>query len=75
MKTTKKLLALIFAVVLSFSMIPTTNTNAANKVKLSKTKATIYVGKTVTLKLKNNKKKLNGLLPTKKLQLSVRKGK
>ena len=52
MKTTKKLLALIFAVVLSFSMLPTTNINAASKVKLSKTKATIYVGKTVTLKLK-----------------------
>lgn len=30
MKTTKKLLALIFAVVLSFSMLPTTNINAAN---------------------------------------------
>ena len=58
MKTTKKLFALIFAVVLSFSMLPTTNINAASKVKLSKTKTTIYVGKTVTLKLKNNKKKV-----------------
>ena len=75
MKTTKKLLALIFAVVLSFSMIPTTNTNAANKVKLSKTKATIYVGKTVTLKLKNNKKKVKWTTSNKKIATVSKKGK
>ena len=75
MKTTKKLLALIFAVVLSFSMIPTTNINAANKVKLNKTKATIYVGKTVTLKLKNNKKKVKWTTSNKKIATVSKKGK
>ena len=75
MKTTKKLLALIFAVVLSFSMLPTTNINAASKVKLSKTKTTIYVGKTVTLKLKNNKKKVKWTTSNKKIATVSKKGK
>lgn len=75
MKTTKKLFALIFAVVLSFSMLPTTNINAASKVKLSKTKTTIYVGKTVTLKLKNNKKKVKWTTSNKKIATVSKKGK
>ena len=75
MKTTKKLLALIFAVVLSFSILPTTNINAASKVKLSKTKTTIYVGKTVTLKLKNNKKKVKWTTSNKKIATVSKKGK
>lgn len=51
MKQVKKILAIMLTLVLSISMIPTINVSAAKKVKLNKTKATIYVGKTVTLKL------------------------
>lgn len=58
MERTKRFLAVVLALVLSLSLLPTTNVSAASKkVKLNKKKATIYVGKTVTLKLKNNKKR------------------
>lgn len=75
MRAAKKLLAMIFVIVLSISMIPTTNVNAAKKVKLNKTKATIYVGKTVTLKLKNNKKKIKWTTSNKKIATVSKKGK
>lgn len=75
MRTTKKLLAMIFVVVLSISIIPITNVSAAKKVKLNKTKTTIYVGKTVTLKLKNNKKKVKWTTSNKKIATVSKKGK
>lgn len=53
----KKGFAVILIFVLSISMVPTINVSAAKKVKLNKNKATIYVGKTISLKLKNNKKR------------------
>ena len=75
MKTAKKILALIFIIVLSISMIPTTNISAAKKTKLNKTKATIYVGKTVRLKLKNTKKKVKWSSSNKKIATVSKKGK
>lgn len=75
MNKTKKILAMIFVVVLSISMISTTNVSAAKKVKLNKTKATIYVGKTITLKLKNNKKKVKWTTSNKKIATVNKKGK
>ena len=67
-KYMKKLSVFVVAIVMSLILIPTTNTNAAQKPKLNKKSATIYVGKTVKLKVKGNRKKLNGHLLTKKLQ-------
>ena len=59
MRQTKKILAVVLALVLSLSLLPATGVSAASKkVKLNKTKATIYVGKTVKLKVKNTKKKV-----------------
>lgn len=55
MKQVKKILALVLTLALVISMIPVSNVSAAKKVKLNKKKVTIYVGQTVTLKLKNNK--------------------
>lgn len=75
MNKTKKLLAMMLVVVLSISIIPTTNVSAAKKVKLNKTKATIYVGKTVTLKLNNNKKKVKWTTSNKKVATVSKKGK
>ena len=75
MKETKKLLALIVAIALSISMLPTTNVSAAKKVKLNKATATIYVGKTVTLKLKNSKKKVKWTTSNKKIATVSKKGK
>lgn len=75
MKQGKKILAIMLTLVLSISMIPSTNVSAAAKVKLNKTKATIYVGKTVTLKLKNNKKKVKWSSSKKKVATVSSKGK
>lgn len=76
MKRAKKILALVLALVLSVSLLPTTGVSAASKkVKLNKTKVTISVGKTVTLKLKNNKKKVKWTTSNKKVVKITKKGK
>ncbi len=41
---------IMFAILLMFAVLPST-AQAAPKLKLNKTKATVYVGKTVTLKV------------------------
>lgn len=75
MKQGKKALAIILTLILSISMIPIINVSAAKKVKLNKTKSTIYVGKTVTLKLKNNKNKIKWSSSNKKVATVTKKGK
>lgn len=77
MNNAKKILVIIFVIVLSISMCPVTSVSAAKntKVKLSKTKATIYVGKTVSLKLKNNKKAVKWTTSNKKIATVSKKGK
>ena len=63
MKQTKRILSLVLALALIISLLPTYGVSAASKkVKLNKTKATIYVGKTVKLKVKNTKKKVKMIL-------------
>lgn len=75
MSKIKKVLVILFTLVLTMSMFPTINVSAARKVKLNKTKATIYVGKTVTLKLKNNKKKIKWSSSNRKVATVTSKGK
>ena len=75
MKKAKKTLAIILSLFLSIALIPTTGVSAAQKVKLNKTKATIYVGKTVTLKVKNNKDKVKWSSSNKKVATVSSKGK
>ncbi len=76
MKQTKKILAVVLVFVLSLSLLPAVSVSAApKKVKLNKTKATIYVGETVTLKLKNNKKKVKWSTSNKKVASVTKKGK
>ena len=75
MREPKKILSIILTLVLSISMIQITNVSAANKIKLNKTKATIYTGKTVTLKLKNNKNKVKWSSSNKKIATVSSKGK
>ena len=58
MNKTKKILAFVLTLALIVTMIPLYQASAATKkTKLNKKKATIYVGKTVKLKVKNNKTK------------------
>ena len=75
MSKIKKSLAIMLTLVLAMSMIPTINVSAARKVRLNKTKATIYVGKTVTLKLKNNRKKIKWSSSNRKVATVTSKGK
>ena len=76
MKQIRTMLVITLTVVLSFSMMPLANVNAASKkVKLNKTKATVYVGKTVTLKVKNTKKKVQWSTSNKKVAVVTKKGK
>ena len=75
MREPKKILSIILTLVLSISMIQITNVSAANKIKINKTKATIYTGKTVTLKLKNNKNKVKWSSSNKKIATVSSKGK
>lgn len=75
MSKIKKSLAIMLTLVLEMSMIPTINVSAARKVRLNKTKATIYVGKTVTLKLKNNRKKIKWSSSNRKVATVTSKGK
>lgn len=53
----KKQVALLLAIAMLAGVLPADVSKAAKKVKLSSKKVTVQVGKTKTLKLKNNKKK------------------
>ena len=57
MKTMKKLIALALTFVLIIFMVNLSQTDAAKKVSLSKSKATINVGSTVKIKVKNSSSK------------------
>ena len=70
----KKLCAIVMVIVLAFSVTPD-SVFAAKKAKISKTKATIYVGKTIKLKVKNNKKKVKWSTSNKKVAKVSKKGK
>ena len=58
MKKVRGTVAFLLVFVLSFSVIPQNVLAAKKKVKLSKKSVTVTVGKTVKVKLKNNKKKV-----------------
>lgn len=78
MKKTTKILNPILSVVLIAALVVTllpTHSAAAGKVKLNKTNLTITVGKTQTLKLKNNKKKVTWSSNKKKVATVNQKGK
>ena len=65
MKKTKKLIGAVCLVIAMAMVVPsfvpslsgTVTVEAASKVKLNKTKATLYVGKSTQLKVKGTKRK------------------
>ncbi len=76
MKKTKKIFAIVLAVIMSISLLPEADASAASKkVRLNKAKAMVYVGKTVTLKLKNVKKQVKWSTSNKKVAIVTKKGK
>lgn len=74
MKQMKKYLVLVLIFAIGISILPM-NANAAKKVRLNKTKVTMQVGKTVQLKVKNNKKKVKWSTSNKKVATVSKKGK
>lgn len=73
MKVFKRLLFVI--VVMSLFILPTANFEAATKVKLNKTKATIEVGKSLTVKINGTKSKVTWTSTNKKVATVSNKGK
>lgn len=55
---TKKTLAVMLSLIMVLTLVPLTSVSIAPKTKLNKKVATIYIGKTIQLKLKNNKGKV-----------------
>ena len=53
MKTIKRIAAVILALAMVMSCDSTVNINAAKKPKLNRSSAKVYIGKTVTIKVKN----------------------
>ena len=70
----KKLCAIVMVLIMAFSVTPE-SVFAAKKVKLNKTKATVYVGKSVQLKVNNNRKKVKWSTSNKKVAIVSKKGK
>lgn len=70
----KKLCAIVMTLIMVFSVTPQ-SVFAAKKVKLNKTKVTVYVGKSVQLKVNNNRKKVKWSTSNKKVAIVSKKGK
>ena len=78
MKQTRKIIAMVLTLALTFSLFPLIGVSAAStKAKLNKTKVVIYVGKTVQLKVKNKNKttKQKWATSNKKIATVTNKGK
>lgn len=74
-KALKKAIVVAAVAALLVSTVSPVSTQAAKKVKLNKTKVTVKVGKSVTLKLKNAKKKVTWKSSNKKVAVVNKKGK
>ena len=70
----KRFCMIVLVLAITFSITPE-SVFAAKTVKLNRTKATIYVGKKVQLKLINNKKKIKWSTSNKKIATVSKKGK
>ena len=75
MKKVRGTVAFLLVFVLSFSVIPQNVLAAKKKVKLSKKSVTVAVGKTVKVKLKNNKKKVKWTVTSGKKNVKLSKKK
>ena len=75
MKGTKKIVSLILTAALVFSLFSGVSVNAATKPKLNKKQAVVYVGKTIQLKVKKNRKKVKWFSSNKKVATVSKKGK
>lgn len=74
MNKSKKVLTIVLAFIMVLSLVPI-QVDAAKKVKLNKSKLSLNVGKSYTLKLKNNKRKVKWSSSKKKIATVTKKGK
>ena len=72
MKILKRFLPILLILVM---FVNTTSADAASKVKINKTKATVYVGKTTTLKISGTKSTVKWATKSKKIATVSKKGK
>ena len=75
MRKMRRKLAVLLVFVLAFTMMPQNVLAAKKKVKLSKKSVTVTVGKTVKVKLKNNKKKVKWTVVSGKKNVKLSKKK
>lgn len=75
MKKTKKLLTICLMFVCMLMLFPALNAEAASKVKMNKTKTTVYIGTTTTLKVTGTKKTVTWSSDNKKVAVVNQKGK
>ncbi|MBQ6844023.1 MAG: Ig domain-containing protein [Agathobacter sp.] len=71
----RKIFIILLCLVLILPMIPSEYVDAASKVKLNKTKMTLYIGKTQTLKITGTSKKVKWSSSNKKIATVSTKGK
>lgn len=74
MKKVKRNLSIVLIMALTFSLMPQL-AYASKRVKLNKSKLTLYVGNKYTLKLKNTKKKVKWSSSKRKIATVTKKGK
>ncbi|MCH5253024.1 MAG: Ig-like domain-containing protein [Lachnospiraceae bacterium] len=72
--TCKRILVLALGLALSVTSVAAGNTESSAKVKLSKTKYTLRIGKTLKLKVKGTKKKIKWISSKKKVATVSQKG-
>lgn len=75
MKLKGRIIAIIVVLLLCCTFIPTVNVQAASKVKINKTKATVYVGKTEALKISGTSKTVKWSTSNKNIATVNSKGK
>lgn len=75
MKRVKKKLAVLLIFAMAFSVTPQSAFAAKKKVKLNKNKVTVKVGQKITVKLKNNKKKVKWSISSGKKNVALSKKK
>ena len=75
MRKMRRKIAVLLVFVLAFTMMPQNVLAAKKKVKLSKKSVTVTVGKTVKVKLKNNKKKVKWTVVSGKKNVKLSKKK
>ncbi|MCH5268347.1 MAG: Ig-like domain-containing protein [Lachnospiraceae bacterium] len=73
MKKIRSFFAIILTFVMAVTLTPV-QTDAAQKVELNKSKVTLYIGNSVTLKLKNTKKKVTWKSTNKSVATVSQKG-